>query len=106
MNSSPLCATVGIVFKTLHSFYQCFTSLQDRIIIKEGVKKVFVLEVSFDKTQYFSKESKRQKKYNRMKDIINREVEERKRHEEKRRIRHEKEDETNRKELVQKVDEK
>lgn len=63
MDTSPLFATVGVVFKSYDGFCNCITHLRDHIMTKAGIKKEFLLHVDFDKTHYFSKETKRRRMF-------------------------------------------
>lgn len=63
IDKAPLFATIGIVFESYEGFCNCITTLRNRIITKPNVKKEFLLGVTFDTTHFFSKQSKRERRY-------------------------------------------
>ena len=58
-----LFVTLGVLFRTYAGFCNCMGLLRNRMMRKEGIKKEFVLHVSFDTSQFFSARCIRERAY-------------------------------------------
>lgn len=58
---SFLYATIGVRFASYQGFCACMKALRNRLMQKDGVKKSFMLRVSFDRSAFFSEKKKRQR---------------------------------------------
>lgn len=63
MDSSSLFTSIGIVFKSYEGFCKCISTLKGHVLSKPNIKKEFILEVSFDRTHFFSERSKQERLY-------------------------------------------
>ena len=87
-----LFVTLGVLFKTYAGFCNCMGLLRNRMMRKEGIKKEFVLHVSFDTSQFFSARCIRERAYAFCSAFIAREEREREKREEEARLQRQREE--------------
>lgn len=87
-----LFVTLGVLFRTYAGFCNCMGLLRNRMMRKEGIKKEFVLHVSFDTSQFFSARCIRERAYAFCSAFIAREEKEREKREEEARLQRQREE--------------